>query len=132
MDGRPKRVACAASSTSIESHGVRRRSANSPGLSPQFRGKAKRVIGQGDVAVWGGTHESVQPSNANGLVRPQKLALDLVIDDCRYRNASASMKALSEPVRDPDNFTTALAALSNRAVLNRGKERRSRVDERFT
>ena len=54
----------------IESGRVRRRSAISSGLSPQFRCKAKGIIGQWDVPVRGGVHECVQTGNPTRLIRP--------------------------------------------------------------
>jgi hypothetical protein len=77
-------------------------------LSPQFGCKTEGVIGQWDVPVWGGIHECVQTGNSNSLVSPQKFALDLVIDDCRHENASASTKTVLEPVCYCDDFTAAL------------------------
>ena len=92
----------------IESRGVRCRSASSPGLSPQFRRKAKGIIGQWNVSVWGGVNECVKAGDSNSLVSPQKFALDLVIDDGRNHNASAGNKTILEPVRYRDNFMTTL------------------------
>ena len=58
--------------------------------------------------VRGGVHECVQAGNPNGLVRPQKFALDLVIDDCRHHNASTRKKTIFEPVCYRDDFMAAL------------------------
>ncbi len=92
----------------IESRSIRRWSAGSSGLSPQFRRKAKGIIGQWDVSVWGGVHECVKTGDSNSLVSPQKFALDLVIDDGRNHNASTRNKTILEPVRYRDYFMTAL------------------------
>jgi len=73
----------------IESYGVRRRSASSSGLSPQFRCKAKGIVGQRQVPVRSRAHECVQAGNSNDLIRPQQFPLDLVIHNCRHKNASA-------------------------------------------
>ncbi len=92
----------------IKSRGIRRGSSGSSGLSPQFRSKAKGVIGQRDVSVWGGVHECVEAGDSNSLVSPQKFALDLVIDDGGNHNASTGNKTILEPVRYRDYFMTAL------------------------
>ena len=83
-------------------------SANSSGLSPQFRCKAKGIIGQRDVPISSGVHECVQTSDPNGLIRPQQFALDLVIHDCRHKNAGTRNETVLEPVRYCDDFMAAL------------------------
>ena len=92
----------------IESRGICRRSACSSGLSPQFCCKAEGIIGQWDVPVGVGVHESVKAGNTNGLVRPQKFALDLVVNECWHQNAGAREKTIFEPVRYCDDFVATL------------------------
>ena len=60
-----------------------------PGTSPQFRGKAKGLVCQWHIAALSGVYECIQPRNSIDLVRPQKFALDLVVNDCRHQNPSA-------------------------------------------
>lgn len=92
----------------IESGGIRCWSASPSGLSPQFRPKAKDIIGQWKVPVWRSVHECVQTGNPNDLVRPQQFPLDLVIHDRRHENASARAETVPEPVRYCDDLMTAL------------------------
>lgn len=112
---------------------MRRRSANSPGLCPQFCCKTKGVICQWEVPVRNGAHECVETCNADYLIRPQEFALDLVIHDCPHENAGPCTETVLEPVRYRDDFMAALW-LGNETERppSQAKERRSRVDERFT
>src|SRR3569833_2164927 len=92
----------------IECCGIGCWSASPSGLGPQFRCKAKGIIGQWDVPVWGGVYECIQTGNSSGLIRPQQFALDLVIHDCRHENASAGTETVLQPVRYGNDFMAAL------------------------
>jgi hypothetical protein len=100
---------------------------------PITRRKAKGIVSKWHVAVRGGVPERVKAGDSNSLVSPQKFALDLVINDCWHQNAGAREKTIFEPVRYRDYFMTALwLRYQAEGTRIRGKERRSRVDERFT
>ena len=53
-------------------------------------------------------HEHVQTAYPDDLIRPQKFALDLVINDCWHQNSGAREKTVFEPVCNCDDFVTTL------------------------
>ena len=51
------------------------------GLRPKFGGQSQGFIREWKVAPWGSVDESFKPADTESLLRPQKLPLQLVVNN---------------------------------------------------
>ena len=78
------------------------------GLRPKFGCQSQGFIREWKVAPWSGADESVKPTDAESLLRPQQFSFELIVNNGWNDDAGSAVQTTREPVGDGDNLGAAL------------------------